>query len=90
MYDKVCPALYAPELENMPTSRGSHHFMVFGWSETVNEADTETRGNITRRDFGMPGQEPVCQLQITTRLCFKSAFIQCQAMEETARATALP
>jgi exonuclease III len=92
MYTEVCDALHRASALTIPTNRcnTASQYIIPGWNEYVREAHIEARhAYVTWRDFGKPRHGSVCDLMKVTRLRFKYALRQCQAMEETARADAL-
>jgi hypothetical protein len=93
MYNDVRDVLYNASISCIPNNQQctrASQFVIPGWNDYVREAHTEARyAYVTWRDFGKPRHGPVCDLMKTTRLRFKYALRQCQALEETARADAL-
>ena len=92
LYTSVCDALYRAGMGCIPSAgctKASHH-VIPGWNEYVREYHDEARqAYVTWRDMGKPRQGPTFIKMSTSRLQFKHALKQCQAMEDTARADAL-
>ena len=88
LYDEISQSLRKSSLGTIPTcgTKHSRNYVIPGWNDQHQDA---RNSYVLWRNTGKPRQGSIADTMRRSRLNFKYALRQCQAMEDTARADAM-
>ena len=92
LYDEISQSLRKSSLGTIQTcgTKHSRNYVIPGWNDYVKDQHQDARNSyVLWRNAGKPRQGPIADTMRRSRLNFKYALRQCQAMEDTARAGAM-
>ena len=84
LYDEISQSLRKSSLGTIPTcgTKHSRNYVIPGWNDYVKDQHQDARNSyVLWRNAGKPRQGPIADTMRRSRLNFKYALRQCQAME---------